>query len=310
MKLSWKLSRKATDRITAGLVGLFCRAANLTPPFIGLPLGRMLGYLACFVDAHHRNIARANLKFAFQGSRTDREINRIAYENFMQWGMIAYEWGRKRFYNRLPTCRLPIRMEISGESHLRKAKERSDAVLLLSAHFGNWEYSHLHYACMINKLNFIVRKIDNPHLEPLRVNSNHPHGVTILYKQKGLKAAIKSLKKGEDLVIFADQKANPKEGVKCTFFGQETTTLPIVASLAKKYKYPIVPMFVVREGNSPVHKMVFLPELAYTDNDTIEEIAQRQNDIIEGIIRKHPDHWLWMHRKWKTEHPEIYRKAY
>jgi len=291
----------------AALVELFCYAVHLTPPFIGLPLGRMFGYLACLVDAHHRNIARINLKFAFQDSKSDAEIRRLVYRNFMQWGMIAYEWGRKRFFNCLPTNQLPIRMKISGEAHLRAAKKKSPAVLLLSAHFGNWEYGHLHYAATINKLNFIVRRIDNPSMEQRRVASNHPHGVTILYKESGLKAAIKSLKKGEDLVIFADQKANPKEGVACRFFGRETTTLPIVATLAKKYNYPIVPMFVVRERQSAEHRLVFLPELTWEDTDSIEEIAQRQNDVIEDIIRLHPDHWLWMHRKWKTEHPEIYK---
>lgn len=301
-----RIPREIADRIISGIVELFCRTVHLTPPSIGLPMGRFLGYLACLIDARHRNIARINLKFAFQGSKSDREINRLVRQNFMQWGMIAYEWGRQRFFNRLPAAQLPIRMEISGEEYLRAAKKKSPAVLLLSAHFGNWEYGHLHYAATINKLNFIVRRIDNPRLEQRRVASNHPHGVTILYKESGLKAAIKNLKKGEDLVIFADQKANPKEGIACRFFGRETTTLPIVAALAKKYRYPIVPMFVVRQKLSAVHRIVFLPELTYNDDDTIETIAQRQNDIIESIIRKHPDHWLWMHRKWKTEHPEIY----
>ena len=95
--------------------------------------------------------------------------------------------------------------------------------------------------------------------------------------------------------------------MQCRFFGRRTTTLPIVAAMAKKYNYPIVPMFVVRQNNSPVHHIVFLPELLYDADDTVEEICQRQNDIIETIIRKHPDHWLWMHRKWKTEYPEIYK---
>jgi KDO2-lipid IV(A) lauroyltransferase len=266
----------------------------------------MLGYLACRLDVRHRTIALANLRFGFQKTKTEQEIKRLGYKHFMQWGMIVYEWGRMRFFRNHPPGRLPIHVEISGREHLEAAKRKSGAVLLLSAHFGNWEYGHLHYAITLNKLNFIVRRIDNPEVEAQRVAANHRHGVTILYKGKGLKAAIKNLKNGEDLVIFADQKANLKEGVQCHFFGRQTTTLPIVAAMAKKYKYPIVPMFVVRRNNSKVHKIIFLPELVYDDKDTIEEICQRQNDIIESIIRNHPDHWLWMHRRWKTEYPDIY----
>jgi KDO2-lipid IV(A) lauroyltransferase len=298
---------KATDWTLMALVELFTRATRMVPPSIGLPMGRVFGYLACAADPRHRNIARSNLKFALGGEKSDAEINRLVYQNFMQWGMIAFEWGRMRFFHRRPPGRLPVPMTVSGEAHLQAAKAKSPAVLLLSAHFGNWEYGHLHYAGNVHPLNFIVRRIDNPYVEKLRVMVNQHHGVTILYKEKGLKAAIKHLRRGEDLVIFADQKANRKEGIPCRFFGRETTTLPIVAALAQKYQYPIVPMFVVRDKNSASHQIVFLPELTYDDGDTVETIAQRQNDIIEGMIRKHPDHWLWMHRKWKTEYPEIYQ---
>lgn len=281
---------------------------HITPPFIGLPMGRMLGYLACAADAQHRNIAYSNMKFAFGDSKSDEEIRQLVYQNFMQWGMIAYEWGRMRFFHRRPKGQLPVPVEISGEEHLRAAKEKSPAVLLLSAHFGNWEYGHMHYAGNINPLNFIVRRIDSPFVEKHRVRLNNHHGVTILYKEKGLKAAIRNLKKGEDLIIFADQKANAKEGISCRFFGKETFTLPIVAALAQKFNYPIVPMFVVRQEKRAAHKIVFLPELTYDDTDTVETITQRQNDIIEKVIRRHPEHWLWMHRKWKTEYPEIYNR--
>lgn len=300
-------SYKETNRMVTSILELYGQTMHRTPPSIGLSMGRMLGYLACAADAQHRNIAYRNIKFAFGDSKSEGEIKRLVYRNFMQWGMIAYEWGRMRYFHRLQPGHLPVPVEVSGERHLGAAKEKNKAVILLSAHFGNWEYGHMTYAGTINPLNFIVRRIDNPFVEMHRVRYNTHHGVTILYKEKGLKPAIKNLRKGEDLVIFADQKANAKEGINCRFFGKETFTLPIVAALAKKFKYPIVPMFVVRQNNSASHKIVFLPELTYDDSDTVEAITQKQNDIIESVIRRHPEHWLWMHRKWKTEHPEIYR---
>lgn len=302
-----KIFPKATDWTLKALLELYFGAVRVVPPSIGLPMGRMLGFLACAADAKHRNIARNNLKFAFGGEKSDREIDRLVRQNFMQWGMIAYELGRIRFFHRRPPGRLPVPMSISGEAHLQAAKAKSPAVILLGAHFGNTEYGQLHYAGNINPLNFIVRLFENPHLEKIRVTVYRHHRLTILYKEKGLKTAIKHLKKGEDLVLFADQKANRKEGVPCRFFGRQTMTLPIIAALAKKYHYPIVPMFVVREKMSAAHKIVFLPELTYDDGDSVESITQRQNDIIEAMIRKHPDHWLWMHRRWKTEYPELYQ---
>jgi KDO2-lipid IV(A) lauroyltransferase len=69
-------------------------------------------------------------------------------------------------------------------------------------------------------------------------------------------------------------------------------------------------MFMVREADPRRHRLVFGPELPATVNGAridLDTLTQRQNDLIEGFIRQHPDHWLWLHRKWKTEHPEMYR---
>jgi KDO2-lipid IV(A) lauroyltransferase len=66
-------------------------------------------------------------------------------------------------------------------------------------------------------------------------------------------------------------------------------------------------MFVIRGPDRSTHELTFLPELIYDREEDVQTITQRQNDIIETMIRRHPDHWLWMHRRWKTEYPEIYR---
>ena len=251
----------------------------------------------------------ANLKFAYQDEKSASEITHIVYRNFQQWGMIAFEWAQGERLDQAAKDKLSARVRVKGIEYLKAAKSKSAAVVLLSAHFGNWEYGHYYYASHIDTLNFIVRRIDNPYVEMRRVATNRFHGVNILYKEKGLKAAIKNLKKGQDLVIFADQKANPREGVESRFFGHNTMSIPLVASFAKKFHLPIVPMFVVRQGNSPFHELTFLPELEYGPDDGAQAITQRQSDIIEQMIRRHPDHWLWMHRRWKTEHPEIYQSV-
>lgn len=274
---------------------------------MGLVAGRLMGVAACRLLSRHRQIAVANLKFAFKDEKSPAEIQRLAYQNFQQWGMIAFEWARSYRVGRSEPGRFPFRVRVRGLTHLQAARRKSDAVLLLSAHFGNWEYGHYYYGRHIHTLNFIVRRIDNPFLESCRVANNNHFGVNILYKEVGLKAAIKNLRNGQDLVIFADQKANPREGVAGRFFGRNSTSIPLVGSFAKKFQLPIVPMFVVRRGNSATHELTFLPELEYSPGDGVKQITQHQNDIIEKMIRRHPDHWLWMHRRWKTEYPEIYQ---
>jgi KDO2-lipid IV(A) lauroyltransferase len=302
-----KISPERQDCLIAAASAAFFRVARRTPLSMGLVGGRLMGAAACRLLNRHRNITAANLKFAFQNEKSPAELQRLVYQNFQQWGMIAFEWARLARMGGAQPGKFPFPVRVRGLGHLQAARRKNQAVVLLSAHFGNWEYGHYYYGRHIHTLNFIVRRIDNPYLESCRLASNHRYGVNILYKEVGLKAAIKNLRKGQDLVIFADQKANPREGVVGRFFGRNSTSIPLVASFAKKFELPIVPMFVVRRGNGASHELTFLPELEYSPGDSVIAITQRQNDIIEKMIRRHPDHWLWMHRRWKTEYPEIYK---
>jgi Kdo2-lipid IVA lauroyltransferase/acyltransferase len=303
-----RLTPEQQDHVITALVPPLLRAALLPSTSLGLAGGRLLGAAACRLLRRHRHITMANLKFAFGHEKSAADIERLACENFMQWGMIAFEWLQCGHLVHRTPARPPVNVRVQGLENLQAAKKKSPAVLLLSAHFGNWEYGHWHYGRCINRVNFIVRRIDNPFLEERRVAVNRHHGVNILYKESGLKTAIRNLRIGQDLIIFADQKANVKEGIPSRFFGRPTTSIPIVAALAKKMGLPIVPMFVVRRAGGPGHELTFLPELEYGPCESVAAITQRQNDIIEKMIRRHPDHWLWMHRRWKTEYPEIYRR--
>ncbi|NLA76015.1 MAG: lysophospholipid acyltransferase family protein, partial [Deltaproteobacteria bacterium] len=117
--------------------------------------------------------------------------------------------------------------------------------------------------------------------------------------------AIRKLKAGEDLVIFSDRKTSLREGIPCLFFNQLTSTFPLIFSLACKYHIPVVPMFIYRTKDATKHRLIFFPELNMEGLD-MTQATQLQNDTIEKAIRKQPELWLWMHRKWKCYHEDIY----
>ncbi len=275
-----------------------------------LKIGRRFGALAYRYDQRHRRIVHRNLHLAYGDEKDRVAIRSLAHQNFVQWGMIAQELALLKHRPEWLATHLTDIIEVEGREHLNAARQKAQAVILIGAHFGNWEFAHLYYARHIHPLNFIVRRIDNPLLETLRLAYNATFGVNVLYKERGLRDAIKKIRAGEDLVIFADQNANSKEGIACRFFGQRTWTLSIAPALAQKYGASLVPMYMVRTQDCMHHRLVFGPELQLESNDIrldVETLSQHQNDRIEGFIRQYPDHWLWLHRKWKTEFPEMYR---
>lgn len=279
----------------------------IIPLKIWLSFGKAFGYFLYLILWHHRNIALINLKFAFGDEKDDKELRTIARSNFILLGITGFEWIRLMGLTRNRLDKIKDRIHVEGEEHLIAAKKKNPSVILLNAHFGNWEYAHLYFADTFNTLNFIVRAIDNPLLEKERVAYNERFGVKILYKENGLRPAIKNLKNGEDLVIFPDRKAKLNEGIPCLFFNQKASTLSIVYTLASKYNIPIVPMFIYRSSEDITrHKIVFLPELNIDGLDMTES-TQLQNDTIEKAIRELPEQWLWIHRKWKCYHEYIYK---
>jgi KDO2-lipid IV(A) lauroyltransferase len=281
--------------------------ARLIPNAVCRNFGRRLGSWFYRFDSRARRIALKNVIFAFQNELTEIQAEQLVQRNFQQWGMIGIEWTKKYRLEKILRQPKPEMLEVVGLENLKKVKEENEVTLLLGSHFGNFEFSNAYYGSRFNRLNFIVRAIDNPYLERKRISLNTRYNVGILYKKSGLKPAIKNLRKGQDLIIFPDQNANAKEGIESRFFGHRTHSFSILASLAAKYNYPILPMFCVRKNFSGIHQVTFLEPLAIHPYTTMEEIVQMQNDALETIIRAHPDHWLWMHRRWRFDHPEIYK---
>jgi KDO2-lipid IV(A) lauroyltransferase len=290
-----------------GLVYFFL--GRITPLRLWVYQGKILGMVLYLIDSKHRGIALKNLRFALGPGKTEKELRAIARGSFEEFVMIGHEWIKGQYIKKEKLLGL---VEVEGIENLLNARKKNPAVILIGAHFGNWEYAHLFYGSTIHRLNFIVRAIDNPFLEAIRVNYNKSFNVNILYKQNGLRPAIKNLKNGEDLIIFVDQKVNMSEGILSRFFDKTTATIPLVPALSLKYNIPIVPMFIVRCEDRIRHRIIFLPELELNldlqnHDQIIADGTQRQNDIIESMIRKYPRQWLWIHRKWSRHYPEIYK---
>jgi KDO2-lipid IV(A) lauroyltransferase len=293
-------------RIAHGLTIAYHRLSRKVPLESWVRLGKHLGTVIYYLAPGPRNTTLANLRFALGTEPSDRELHAVARGTFQQFSMIGHEWMRLR---NVRTEELDPLIRVEGRENWKAAKEKSASVILLGAHFGNWEYAHLYYARHFNRISFIVRAVDNPLIERERLAYNRRHGVDILYKDNGLRPAIRNLKRGVDLVLFADRNTDAHEGISCRFFGKEAQTLSVAPALARKYRIPIVPMFMVRCRDLVHHRLIFLPELRIDHDDKeggIADAAQRQNDVIEGMVRQHPDHWVWFHKRWKHHYPHLY----
>jgi len=300
-------SPKFSDYFAYFLLMVFSLLSRLLPLVFWCQMGRLFGGFLYLLGAPFKRISMVNLRFAYGDELTRKERRSITRGNIIHLGIGVFEWIRMLRLTEKRRQQICQKVMIEGQEHLDAARKAKGKIILLSAHYGQWEYATLKYASEINPLSFIVRAIDNPLVERERWLYHDRFGARILYKDSGLREAIRGLNRGEDLLLLPDRKAQLHEGIPAQFFNQKTSTLTIAVSLAQKYDAALVPMFILRSENLGGHRLIFEPALE-VENLPLAEAVQLQNDCIERQIRRHPEMWLWLHRKWKCYHEEIYRR--
>ena len=206
---------------------------------------------------------------------------------------------------------LDLKPEFATE--FARIREEKRGILILTGHIGNWELFALAYSMFFEPANLLSRKMDNPKIDAMVESLRSSFGNRQIDKINSAGPILRILNKGEAVGILADVNTHPKEGVFVPFYGIEACTTTGVAMLAQRANAVIVPLFAVWDEEKGKYSMI---------NEKIIEPANtgdRKADILtttadftaalERVIRKYPDQWIWIHRRWKTRppgEPELY----
>jgi KDO2-lipid IV(A) lauroyltransferase len=189
----------------------------------------------------------------------------------------------------------------------KRAKAEGRGVLMPTAHIGNWELLLSGFALQYEPIYFMARELDNPLIDKMFADKRAKFGSRQFYKSDSAKSVLKALKTGESVGVLPDTNTDLREGVFVPFFGVEASTTAGVARLAIHANALIFPMFAVWDEGEQ-HYVVYNGqpiEPANTgdrENDVITTTAAFTAEI-EKIVRRFPEQWLWIHRRWKTRPP-------
>ena len=273
----------------------FCRM----PLSVCLWLARRVGDLAYLFYRKRGAVAYVNLKHCFGQTLSPKELLRLerkAFQNLMQ---TAVEILRIPSFNQKTVERL-IRfdhLERIGEE-LKKGK----GVIVLTAHFGNWEYSSLASAFRGYVTMALAREQKFPKVNGLLNQFRSATGCQVIQKGFPLRQALKRLRENGIVGILTDQDAG-KGSVFVPFFGRQTSFAPGAIDLALRTGCTVLPCFIRREKTSHhvihVTEPLQIPE-AGSDEEKIREGLRQFAQRLESYIRKYPDQWLWLHKRWKS----------
>ncbi len=189
----------------------------------------------------------------------------------------------------------------------REAKAAGRGVLMPTAHIGNWELLLSGFALQYEPIYFTARKLDNPLIDKMFADMRAKFGSRQFYKSDSAKEVLKALRSGESVGVLPDVNTGLNEGVFVPFFGVPACTTSGVARLAIRANALIFPMFAIwDEGESRYvvynGKPIEPSRSGDREADVLETTAAFTAEI-EKIIRRFPEQWLWIHKRWKTRPP-------
>jgi KDO2-lipid IV(A) lauroyltransferase len=271
------------------------------PPAIGLALGRRIGDVLWWILPRRRRVALRNIERSLGRELTPAEVRRLGRRSFQHLGMNLVEACR---YFLRPTEVMLSRVHVEGVEHLRRAAADGRGILVLTAHYGNWELLAAAHGLTGLPLSFVVRPLDDPILDDLADRFRQRTGAERIVKHRAVREVMQALRRGRMVGILLDQNATRGEGVFVPFFGVPASTSKGLALLALRTGAPVVPIFLRREPDGR-HCMDVRPPLPAPAGGDVQAYTAAFNAAIEAAIRRAPEQWLWMHARWRTQPREV-----
>lgn len=261
--------------------------------------GTLAGRAFYALDRTHRRVALANVAAAFP-ARPAAEHRAIVRGSFAHFGRLLFEL--LRFSSLSPEAML-ARIEFEGDEVARQAYGQGKGVIFYTGHFGYWELNGIAHALRFEPFSVVARTLDNARLNALLERIRRCTGNSVIYRQGTVWRIMRTLRAKHGVAMLIDQHVEGADAVHVEFFLRSASTTPALAALALRTGAPVVPVFALPNGIGR-YRMIYehpvAPPIADSEN-AIHEFTQRCTDVLEMYVRRHPDLWLWMHRRWRDD---------
>ena len=271
--------------------------ARVLPRRVSLGVGVVLGWLFYILHGRRRELAVDNLRAAFP-SRTDRECRKLLRSTFGHFARHVIELLN---FDAMSANQMMQLVDVEGAERVEQAMARETGVMYYTGHFGYWELQIMVHACQFTPIVMVARTLDNPFLERLIERIRTRVGTRVIPRHGAIRGLLRALLAKNSVGMMIDQHMHDRSAVTIDFFNRPASTTSAIAALALRTGAPIIPVFALPLPGGR-YRMVYETPVeppAADDPDPIRTYTQRCTDVLELYVRRYPDLWLWMHRRWR-----------
>lgn len=274
-----------------------------------IALARAAAWLVLRVDQRHRRVADENLRHAFP-HLNDVSIKQLVRDSYEHLLLMVVEIIRIPRVLHGSTIDKYLGYAVPADYEKAIALVRSGRpILALTGHFGNWEILSYAFGLLGFRGSLIARRLDNPFLDRFVTQFRRKTGQQILDKSQDYAKIQSTLAGGGYLGVVGDQDAGSR-GLFVPFLGRPASTFKSIALLSLEYSAPIIVFGAARVGR-PMKYVIYLEDIIYPEKcalerDPMRAITERYSDALERIVRRHPEQYFWVHRRWKNQ-PKAHR---
>ena len=289
--------RKRIER-SAGrmLIRLFVGPIRALPLPIARTFGVGLAWIAFRILGRYRRVARKNLALVYP-EKSIAEREQMARAVFRHFGRMAGEFIKMPRLGKAEVERMAV---VIGEENLQQALAMGKGVLLITGHFGNWEFMARWLSSHGYPINVVARDARDPAATKLLTDTRESNGAQVLYRGNSARALLQCLKKNEIVALLPDQNA---ADVFVPFLGQRTGTVDGPAIIHLKMGAPLLFSFCTRLPDNRFQITFEPPEVVLSTGQKIADVERTMtlvNARLETQIRRNPTQWLWLHDRWKA----------
>jgi KDO2-lipid IV(A) lauroyltransferase len=293
------------------LVVAVARTLNRVPRGLARLLAGVIAFAVYWALGRLRRAGTRNLELALP-ELSASERTRILRGVYVHLGWQLVEFCRMIRYSAENTTNW-IRTE--GLENYMAAQARGKGVLVVTGHLGAWELSSFYHSLMGHPMGMVIRRLDNRRLDDFVNGIRCLHGNQVIHKDDFGRGLLLAMHSGQTVGILMDTNMTPPQGSFVKFFGLDACTATGLAHVARKTGAAVLPGFMIWEPLEHRYVLHFGPEIEipHTANASADILAGTQlcTEAIESWIRRYPDQWLWIHRRWKTRpagEPGLYRQ--